>query len=202
MEKRGGERVQKIPKIRVSSLWLPLLLLFLYYGKTTLFLCFALSSLMHEMGHILALRLQGKGVRNITIGITGTVIQSDGLSYMEEVIAAAAGPAVNLALLLALRKYTIWAEVNFSLLCYNLLPILPLDGGRILAAIFARWFPEKTAGILRGMCAATGCAFFFTALVRLRDVMALGYGFWLIVAVFLWNLSVLLWQEKRLLFLR
>ncbi len=192
----------KFPKIRVSSLWFPLLLLFFYFGKTKLFLTFFLSSLLHEMGHILALRLQGKGVRNITVGITGTVIQSDGLSYMEELIVVAAGPAVNLLLLLLLRKHSIWIEVNFSILCYNLLPILPLDGGRILSAIFARWFPEKTAGILRGMCAATGCAFFFSVLFRLRDVMALGYGFWLIVAVFLWNLSVLLWQEKRLLFLR
>jgi stage IV sporulation protein FB len=109
---------------------------------------------------------------------------------------------MNLALLLIAHRYPLWADVNFSLLCYNLLPILPLDGGRILTALFARWFPEKTVGVLRGMCAATGCAFFFSVLLRLRDELALGCGFWLIVIMFLWNLSVLLWQEKRLLFLR
>ena len=192
--------MQKNTKIRISSLWLPVVLLFAYFGHIRLLLCFLLSSFLHELGHIFVLRLMGKRIQNMSIGITGSVIQNQTLSYTEELLTAVAGPAVNLLLLILFHESTTLFMLNLSLLCYNMLPILPLDGGRIITVLLEKWMPERTVGVLRGIFAAMGCALFFSILLGLQG-MADGTC-WILIVAFIWHISFLIWQEKRLHFLR
>ena len=79
-------------------------------------------------------------------------------SQMDELLAAAAGPAMNLALLLAFsRTLPRFALVNFCLLAYNLLPFYPLDGGRLLRAVLRTLLPLRAAvWAERGVCLLCG----------------------------------------------
>ena len=99
------------------------------------------SVILHEMGHLTASMLYRK--YPVSIGIMPTGI-SIGLhcaySYTEEIVIAAAGPLMNLLYAAACiyLPYGIGGtarDVSLLLGTINLLPLAPLDGGRILSAL-------------------------------------------------------------------
>jgi Zn-dependent protease len=109
-------------------------------------LVFAL--LLHEFGHALVARRLGLHVVDVTIWPLVGMARIEGLAARPalEAPVAAAGPAVNLLLAgaLALTPWT-WSRAGIGLnLVFgigNLLPLYPLDGGRIVRAWLARRSP-------------------------------------------------------------
>jgi Zn-dependent protease len=112
------------------------------------------SVLAHELAHSLVARARGVPVRDITLFIFGGVasIEQEMDKPEEELLMAGVGPATSLGLallfavpyliLLFLRANTLVREffgylaiLNLSLALFNLIPGLPLDGGRILRAV-------------------------------------------------------------------
>lgn len=127
-----------------------------------------LSCTLHELGHLLVLLLLGVRVRRLSITAVGAEMEIDrSLSYGGEVLAALAGPLVNLALALTFCRFSrgwVFAGLNLALCCFNLLPVGRLDGGRVLRCVLA-WLlgPEAAwrAGwwldrLLTGALAALG----------------------------------------------
>ena len=112
---------------------------------------FFASLLAHEMGHALQARREGMEIDGITLWVFGGVARFRGRfpSGAAELRIAVAGPLVSLvlgvvftglALTLPLGSQVdgvlFWVgQINLTLLVFNLLPALPLDGGRILRAI-------------------------------------------------------------------
>lgn len=106
------------------------------------------SVLAHEMGHALSARWFGGSPTVALHGLGGlTVLGLRGAGRWEQIFISAAGPAVGLLLagvVLALYFVTrgvspvldawindmLWINIAWSL--FNLLPILPMDGGQIL----------------------------------------------------------------------
>jgi Zn-dependent protease/predicted transcriptional regulator len=135
-------------------------------------LLFFTSLLLHEYGHALQARRDGMEIEGITLWLFGGVAKFRGMfpSAGAEFRIAIAGPLVSLALgllflgvpmLLGLPATVdgvlFWlGSINVALLVFNLLPALPLDGGRVLRSIlwYARGeFVSATrlaAGIGRG----------------------------------------------------
>jgi Zn-dependent protease len=113
--------------------------------------CLLLSVLLHEMGHALASRRLGTGVRGITLDLLGgyTDMERDPPRPRVEAAVSLAGPAVSLALAVAAgaiaaalpagapgtRLLGQIAVANAIIAVFNLLPGLPLDGGRALHAL-------------------------------------------------------------------
>lgn len=125
--------------VRPSALLTPAL--FLLLTDTPILLAALLpAALLHELAHYAVLRLCG--VRTARFTLTGLgaslyVPELHRLSYGAELLSAAAGPLMNLLLwvLLSLtgrEELTLFAGVQMVLGVLNLLPVRPMDGGRIL----------------------------------------------------------------------
>jgi Zn-dependent protease len=114
---------------------------------------FVLLMLVHELGHYVAARRVGLNVGLPTfIPFVGAWIQlkDQPLSVAQEAQVAFAGPfagtvAASVVLALALREQSALlmalAYVGFFLNLFNLIPLTPFDGGRIVAILSPKvWF--------------------------------------------------------------
>jgi Zn-dependent protease/predicted transcriptional regulator len=118
-------------------------------------LAFFASILLHELGHAVQARRDGMEIDGITLWLFGGVARFGGMfpSPGAEFRIAVAGPLVSLglggafigiALVPGLPEHVnavcAWLGfINLLLLAFNLLPALPLDGGRMLRAGLWRW---------------------------------------------------------------
>lgn len=165
-------------------------------GITATGLFFA-SLVLHELGHAIQARREGVQIEGITLWLFGGVAKIAGEfpSAGAEFRMAAAGPLVSLVLgIVFLADAAVWpgsgaaptllawlGYVNLALLVFNLVPALPLDGGRMLrSALWARSrdFAAATHRATRigGVLAAAIIA------VGLVEMLAGGYeGLWLAV---------------------
>ena len=119
-----------------------------------------LAASVHELCHYLALRLTGASVYGLCLGLGGARMETSPLSPTQELIAAAAGP-VGSALLLLLGRWMPRTALCGVIHCiYNLLPLFPLDGGRVLRSGLTLLKAEKvfpytqhlTRIVLVGLC--------------------------------------------------
>jgi Zn-dependent protease len=112
---------------------------------------FALSVLLHELGHVLLALRNGVPVLGVTLFLFGGVaeLKKEPASPTAEFRIAIAGPLVSLALagffalmwtagkaiplLAAPSEYLM--RINLILAVFNLIPGFPLDGGRVLRAV-------------------------------------------------------------------
>lgn len=122
-------------------------------GWCDLRLCglFLLALALHEAAHLTALALFRRPVLGLTLSAGGAKIETEALTLRQEALSAAAGPLINLLSgALTLRCVPAFSAVSLGLAAVNLLPLYPLDGGRILrAALLSRLPPERTERILR-----------------------------------------------------
>lgn len=113
---------------------------------------------VHELGHVAAARLFGLSVISVQMLPFGgvAVIEDNGtLSSSREMIIALAGPLQNVLLIMlstTLHVMGLWEgafffyfiQCNLLIALFNLLPVLPLDGGKIVQAICALCLPYHT----------------------------------------------------------
>lgn len=117
--------------------------------------------LIHELGHAVVARLYDVEVKEITLWFLGGVAQFEDLPRQKgaEALVGIAGPITSL--LLAVLSWLIWrwfplgsgglfvfsylTITNLALALFNLLPALPLDGGRILRSLLALFVPHLKA---------------------------------------------------------
>ena len=133
----------------------------LMFEKSGALLCGLLALLLHEAGHAAAARACGCTLGSIELTPFGGVAAYDGssLSPRQEAVVALAGPAASLAgaAVAVAAKQWMLAAANAALLLVNLLPVLPLDGGRALRAfLFPRVSRSKVTAILCYAGAAAG----------------------------------------------
>ena len=136
---------------------------------------FFASLLLHELGHALQARRDGMEIEGITLWLFGGVAKFKGMfqSAAAEFRIAIAGPLVSLALGLffallaaavempeAIDGVAAWlGYINLTLLVFNLLPALPLDGGRILRS--ALWYFKRDFAWATTVAASIGRGFGF-----------------------------------------
>jgi len=130
-------------------------------------LVFFTCVVLHELGHCFTAQRFGVRVPRILLLPIGGMAEFDSIprAPRSEILIALAGPAVNFAivgLLLAFVPWPHWSTLADSALsvtsalqlivvmnlvmgCFNLVPVFPMDGGRVLRAILSQRMPYLRA---------------------------------------------------------
>jgi Zn-dependent protease len=127
------------------SIWFFILLLWLPF---TFVIAIFVSVLIHELAHAFIARRLGWNVYKIEVGLfTGSASVDTNIPEKDSIPVVAAGPISNLILgILCIPLYLVFGEtspifghfindlfiVNIFMFVFNILPIYPMDGGRLL----------------------------------------------------------------------
>ena len=103
-----------------------------------------LAAAVHELFHCIAVLVCGKRIYSLGVDISGAVIQTQTLTYGQSALCSFAGPFGGL-LLTCIHRFPRLALCAFVQSLYNLLPVYPLDGGRILDSLAKSFFGEHVA---------------------------------------------------------
>lgn len=135
-----------------------------------------LAAGVHELCHLLCVLLCGGQVLELTLGPGGAIMETTPLTYGKEALSALAGPVGSFSMVLLMDSFPEAALCGLVQGAYNLLPIYPLDGGRILRNLL----PE---GIFRGVEAFS--LTFFTGISLLAGHWSREVGTFLLLSLWI-----------------
>ncbi len=138
-------------KIRVSLFFYFLALASVSFGYAKEFLCYFVATILHELTHAFFANRLGYTLNELRLMPYGAALigEFESAKPTHEIVIAIVGPLVNLVLVVILSalwwffpatyQYSYqFAQANFCLFIVNLLPVYPLDGGRILLAVLSK----------------------------------------------------------------
>ncbi|MBQ7096445.1 MAG: M50 family metallopeptidase [Clostridia bacterium] len=184
------------------NIWLiPVVIFSVLENYFSLYICTFSIALLHESAHIVCAKTMGIKISHITLfpfGVSASLSRGYIKSSEKEFLIAFSGPLSNIILFWIFRLSAKFfplpilgycADVNLAMCAVNLLPSLPLDGGRMLKSILTSKF-----GILRSynfMLKLSRVLIFAIGAVALLLLIATSFNFSLIlISVFLFqNLS-------------
>ncbi len=121
----------------------------LLYGERIILLS-VISCLLHECGHIIAMKAFGVSIREVRLYGGGMKITCAPklLTFSKELSIALSGAALNfLICILSAFYFKTLSVINLTLGTFNLLPIGYLDGGRATDLILER-FPKMSVPLI------------------------------------------------------
>lgn len=153
------------------------------FGELSTVLIALISLSIHELSHAsMALRL-GRRIRSIEIQPFGFIanLEDDPATPSECIAISAIGPAMSLLLAISGAGFMYFFSVrteliarfvsfNLSIGLMNLLPVLPLDGGRLLQSLLnLRYRARSTEKILSAVGIFVGVSFVFLGVLVLSN---------------------------------
>ena len=105
----------------------------------------AAAAVFHELCHWGMVLLTDGSIQTLEMGTTGALMITGEMPAWKEALCAFAGPAGSFLLFLLSDHFPRIAVCGLMQGMYNLFPIYPLDGGRVLRSFLMMWLSEKTA---------------------------------------------------------
>ena len=184
--------------IRPSFLLLLGLIFYLDDGSGSMLMMLAAAA-VHEAGHVTACIAMGGRVEVLTLSAVGAELKLDYpsvISYGRENIVLLSGAAANLvlgAVSYFLGLYQM-AYISVGLGVFNLLPITPLDGGRIFYNLICERFHINLAEQIT----AISSGIFIGGIAGLGAIWAVKFANWLPIVISIWLLAGLM--RKKTIF--
>jgi Zn-dependent protease len=186
-------------RTEISAGFFFVLAVMMYLDTECIIIMFVISAAVHELAHVIVVKLAGGSIDRLLLKATGAEIKYEYPSVRtdaSEVAICLVGPAANI--LLAVISATInthlqstelhtFAGVNLTLGLFNLLPVKMLDGGGVLRGLCRIVFGREVI-ILDVLHYGT-----IIVLLAICVVLALDYGFnlslflvaiWMITGIF------------------
>lgn len=170
-------------KLDVSAGALLIFALAYFFDGSGIFASLLPAAAVHEAGHIAVLLLCSARIRRLRLDIFGLRLDYGGsLGKRALLCAALAGPAAGLlyafpAMRAAGQGMRMSGAVSLLLSCFNLLPALPLDGGRALALLCRARTVLTCSRVTALLLMAAG----LWALFEYGSLSMLAMGGWLLV---------------------
>lgn len=148
---------------------MPVLVMVLYLSPSRSMIgVMLITLLLHEAAHALCAYLLGLHISQVELMPFGGAVRLEGWCALEGwrgALISASGPLANLLVVMVCAslvqaglfhpsQLSIWVKCNLSLMLLNLIPALPLDGGRIVCAILGYNYSPFT---VRKILSLMGC---------------------------------------------
>ncbi len=141
-------------KINIDPIMVLLALIWIFSGNGITFLTVCMAVTVHEAAHIICAKILGLETERITLYLFGGEAQIKGLEHdnAKEMIIASAGPLISLLTgflwhVGAQQGYLYhldeFVRYSYSIALINLLPVYPLDGGRIFMSASKEFLGKK-----------------------------------------------------------
>lgn len=135
--------------IKIDLKIFALILLLMISGQTQIYLLIFAFTIIHEIGHLICgiiLGLKPQSMKLMPMGLC-VIFKNENKKWWKKLLVSLAGPMINLMLawtFIFSGQITI-VYANLLIGIFNLIPIIPLDGGRALRELLRRFFDYKTA---------------------------------------------------------
>lgn len=145
----------KIAKIKIHYSLVFLLILSLFTGSFFKILGIIISILIHEFSHYVFLKLFKVNVKNLELSIIGGILEINdkNISLIKRLLINSAGVISNLIIILLIKITNIHSlnylvYYNLFIIIFNLIPIIPLDGFRILNDLLSSIYDDNYTFII------------------------------------------------------
>ena len=184
------------------------LLIFLITRQIKIYAFLMLFAFIHELGHMLAGIIMGFRPKALEIAPYGfsisfnryDVLVEENKFALKKIFIAFAGPATNLLIILITSIYSLIVQnydvavlemimySNILIFIFNMLPIYPLDGGRIIKEITYIWFGEPKSCLYTNKVSKI-CVIMLTAISSFGILIYKNIAI-LVIIVYLWIIVI------------
>lgn len=147
-------------RIIISFTFFALIIILISLNKTEFLYSTIIFAILHEIGHLLALKYFKISIEEFKISLFGgniKILNNNKIQYYQNAIISFCGPLVNLFFFVLFYLLNIFLKnkfineiyvINLVLAAFNLLPFYNFDGGKILASILMNFLQEKTVNYI------------------------------------------------------
>ena len=147
-------------RIIISFTFFALIIILISLNKTEFLYSTIIFAILHEIGHLLALKHFKISIEEFKVSLFGgniKILNNNKIQYYQNAIISFCGPLVNLFFFVLFYLLNIFLEnkfineiyvINLVLAAFNLLPFYNFDGGKILASILMNFLQEKTVNYI------------------------------------------------------
>ena len=132
-------------KIEINLKIIFVFLLFVLLNNIDTYIIFLIFIIIHEMSHLTVAILIGAVPKKISVnpfGVSLELYSYEKIDFWGRIFFFSIGPFTNfiIAIISFFLKFNdLIIYTNLAILCFNVLPILPLDGGKILKEILNKF---------------------------------------------------------------